>query len=720
MKLKYYNPVSIVALMTVIMTMAFMSCEDFVVFEFPQAVASSDDAGASSLGELFASDKKSKPKLGNLKIRVSQGEYGNRIVVAWKAIQYADYYKVLRRKKPTDNTPVPFTLVKPAVLKGTTSYTDVFDIDSMQEDDLYASYQYKVEALTYKGSKSTSLYSEDAYLLLPPRALLKATKSLPTITVTWQDIRGASRYKLYRSEVKNSFGTLLPLTFAKGLRRFTDTEPSLEFGKNYYYYVVAISASGETSAIGEKRHPVVNGMRIEAKAPKPPQVQASKAASVSEITVSWNEVKPSKLTSTISYNVFRNSSKSSRIIELLTDSQNTTHLDADALEENVEYHYFVQAVEVFQNNEKLVGAYSADVDPALGENPQTGYILSSPTNVQATRSGNDVVITWTKSKKATGYEVHAASSMNGPYTKTGTLGDVATYRHEKQGASTAPIFYKVFAVQDLIVSKQAKPIAPLPDVPAHVQASKNAYDSYYARLSIGAIYPVKVTWNKAWGATRYTLWRAERKDGAYSKIADTTNTQAYDESSDMEVGTYYYYKVSAENSIKASSDRSTAVAGYGALTNKELVNQLNRTIGSSHAKLTLMHKWGPNALGEETKRGYVSGHVKYHGQGQGLGAKIVNVYTNYADKKDKLDATKPFLVINGSNTTTVTIDISLNPNGTQSLNYTIGGMYGFPNAANVKGNLRITSGSASGGTYTVKQNNGVPEGKVNNDDVHQP
>lgn len=705
-----YNRIIVAVFVSFILIIVFTGCEDFLAFETPPQYTD-DGTHYGGLGSFFADGKKQEKELQSPKIRVSQGEYGNKIVIAWKAVENADYYKVFRRKKPQKGTSIPFTFIKPVVPKSVTSCIDTFLINGMSREDLNATYQYKVDVFTHKGQKNTSLYSADAYLLLPPREL-KATRNFPTITVTWEESRGAKRYKVYRSEVLDSAGYALPFTIGRTLRKFVDMEESLVFGKKYYYRVVSVSASG-TESIVNAHSPVSMGMRIKKSAPKPPKrVEASKATSLSEITLEWDAVSPYDNANYIRYNILRISSTSSRMITLATKIDDTEFVDTKFLEENVEYHYFVQAIEMSSDGGKLIGGYSAERDTSLAENPQTGYVLSSPLRVKMQRVNNDVHITWTKAKKATGYKVYSSNTADGSYSELSELrssSDVTEYTDEGAASEGAAVkFYKVLSIRGDIVTSisNAKPAGIVPESPTTVEISENFYSTSvpeYEDFS-GDIYPIKVTWNNAWGADSYTLWRASSEDGDYSMIEDDIHetTTAYDTSTEnMEAGKYYYYKVSAKSIDDDFSDQSAASRGYGALSNMKLAQQWYSAIKNSHAKLTLMHRGGFSALGRETKRGDVSGKVKYHAEQSGIGAKIVNTYTNYADTQ--------FLTINGSNTT----EVNIRSNGNQTANYTITGMY----PARITANLDINSGDASGGGYTITQDNDVKFGDISYDEV---
>ncbi len=700
-----------VILGSIIILLLVVSCENFMGFE-EVSYESGDGSAGEGLISLFGKGSDQAKKLKEPKVRVSEGEYKDKIVVAWQAVEEAEYYRVFRRKRSGRGDLIPFRVIKQIVPRHETSYEDKFSVKDMKRDDVYAVYEYKVEAFTKEGVRSASEISEGGNLLVSPREL-RATRKFSTIKVEWEAARGAKKYKVYRSETDGgtSFVSELAFTLEGDLRYFIDAEASLEFGKPYYYYVVSVNGEEESA-----KNVVVMGMRVDVQAPEPPKVFASKGISTSEVELTWDEVGPNDEGNEIVYNVYRSSSESSRIVLLKEGVRDTRYKDKRALEERVDYYYYVQAIEE-TGLEELIGGYSEEAE----DKRNVGYIFSSPRRVRARRVGNDIEVLWEKARGALRYKIYVSEVEDGSYSElVGEVGDVKSYEHRgvfsEVGSYGKLQFYKVVSVKgEMVTDKEKAEVSSLiPERPRGVKVSENLYDSgvSYYRGFEGKIYPLKVSWEKSWGAKSYVLWRSESEDGEYFVISDDDFREetVYDVNTyGMEAGKRYYYKVSAKGSgeenfsdkSEVSRNASNTTGGYGALSNLEFAGQWRNTIRSSHGKLEYMHNDGLSALGEETKHGSVSGKVYYKGVVAGIGAEITNRYTNYADNF--------FLIINGSSTTKV----SLRANGRQTANYTITGMY----EGRIKANLEIISKVAAGGKYTIEQRNGVPRSDISYDEV---
>ena len=164
--------------------------------------------------------------------------------------------------------------------------------------------------------------------------------------------------------------------------------------------------------------------------------------------------------------------------------------------------------------------------------------LAAPdVEVTARQSDGAPVLTWNKQTYATGYQVWAAESENGPYTKIITAkGTKVTHGSAKTGRT---YFYKVVAIN---TDNEQMNSAESAIVSMTVKAPLAAPT---ARLSIVASTgKPRLTWTHVDGAVKYEVYRATGKNGQFQMIYDTktgsrmTNTSA-------EVGKTYYYKVCA-------------------------------------------------------------------------------------------------------------------------------------------------------------------------------
>lgn len=724
-----------------------LSCtDDIAKLVNPPAPAAAANPEKGGLASVLVPEDDGKDKRTALDrpegVLASKAEFGNKIIIVWNAVTGADYYTISKRKKSAAGAPeAQFEEIPQSVLKteGTPQYqyADMFPVDTMDLAGLYDTYEYNVQAFSFTGLKSPASTAAEGYLLAPPRDGLVGSKNAPSITISWGEMRGAEGFRVYRSNSKSSLGSLLPGVFPSTVRTFRDTDSSLAFGTEYYYYVVSVGFNGSMSApLSPDKHPVILSVRVRADAPQPPSdVKASKADFIQKITLEWTAVNPTISGNTIRYNIYKNSNASSRIILIkeMHDDNKYEDADIDNIEERVLYNYFVQPIEIDgSSGQKILGGYSTDAKTP--DDPSVGYILSSPDPATsfAKRMGRDIVITWKKALKASGYEIYKASRVSGPYSKlkdvTNSL-DENTYTDSGGNASaTDKVFYKILSVRTNPALKttlfKTQPIEPLPDTPTNVKASRNTYfgsdADFMASVNRNTRYktmPIKIEWSATGGAAAYTVWRSESLNGDYVPVISNvpaTKLYAYD-SSNKPVQKYFFYKVSAQNSLGANGELSAAnetAAGYGAISNAEVVSQFNLTVRRSHQKFTKMHRGGLDAVGSESIQGDVAGSASYNASGGVNGGSAEIKYTNYVDFRDPLFSSLPYIKINGKNNT----DVNTAATGTQTASYTVEGMYG----ASITADLKISGGTASGGTFSATQTSGVPPSTLRYNDVTAP
>ncbi len=701
----------------------FVGCSDFLKWFYPNEDAYVGSTNSGSLDNLLDTNKKGNEitEIEKPVIEVSQAEYGNKIVVSWNTVEHADSYKVYKRKKGDS-----FFIEVKELISGVL-YDDEFDLDNASFDDIYAIYEYTVEALTFKGIRSGFSQEMEGYLLLPPRGLgLVGSKDSQTITIQWRKVKGGKWYRLYRSETEGVFGKEIRKNIPFGQITYIEIDISLKFAKNYYYYVVVENSAGEKSMIPASRHPFIFARKIKDSAPRlenPPV--ATKAEFVDKIVLTWEGISSSK---DIRYNVYRKSTDSSRYIQIAQKLSVTTYEDKDSLIPQVDYTYYIEPIEIKIGDEDLVGAYTKDPDRTRGDNNlQIGYVFSSPNykTIIARRENNAIRIVWRGVRRATMYKIYSSSSEHGNYA---FLVDVLHNNDELleyvHSTSASAIFYKIISYRNTSEGgpistnlQSATPIEPIPDPPTNVSVSRNKYFSDFSNVINGVFYPIKITWTAPQGAVTYSIERAQSNKkvndidtlGFIPLSSDISGTEIYDDSV-FQYQKYYYYRVIAYNSLGVGGDVSVITEqskGYPAITNEELLIKVYFAINQAHNTFSkgLIRKSGTSALGddsgENTEFSYkgVPGRVKYSVSGGLSGGQGYVTYKNiYAERFPKF-GDLPLVLVNGRNDTSV----SVSANGYQTVDYSISGMY--PATVIATGHdFPISNGSPGEGRFTVNQN----------------
>jgi len=155
----------------------------------------------------------------------------NYVRITWEAVEYADYYRILR------STSIDGDYEEINTIWGDTLYDD----SSVEPGKTY---YYKISAhRTYDVSTSSqfsNVISLDIPLIAPGMPVVmfeQLEDGTRQIRVSWEETQGAVSYELYRSNTENGKYTRISTQTDS---YYADT--NLEIGKGYYYKVKAIAA----------------------------------------------------------------------------------------------------------------------------------------------------------------------------------------------------------------------------------------------------------------------------------------------------------------------------------------------------------------------------------------------------------------------------------------------------------------------------------------------
>ncbi|MGL4986894.1 MAG: hypothetical protein ACRC5H_07140 [Treponemataceae bacterium] len=646
---------------------------------------------------------------------VSKAESIDKIIVMWSQVKHADFYYVYRAEALVNaENSVPPSEDEYELLRqvyGTTFQDDtiVKNISSLnyQSEEYKKQYYYKVsaynESLSAEGPYSEAHFG---YLFAPVISVTASTgSSYDRIEVRWTEVKGASRYEIYRTRDPSEIGNN-PIASTVSTR-FSDSIAEENQGVEFYYYVKAINASSAVTKLSP------NAMGFALKNGSPPAVngiKATKATSNEKISLSWMPLSNIK-----NYILYRNSSASSQL-DKIADPLSTSSFEdfvhsnpALNPQANVKYKYYVQAVAELEDGEEVKGPFSSDIltssEIQQGDDPAIGYLLSAPQNLLAVAvSQNGEIFTKITFAAPVGekpsyrYVILYATSIDGPYTDTGLITQkLADQTYEAIHTSVSQGFYKVITSDGGNESRptDTQQTAPLPVMSFSISKMiENANNK--------GVFPLHITWQAVEGAASYDVYRSTSVATGFKKLnSSSLSATSFVDTSDTMSGIYYYYKVLSLNSMGAGvfSPASLVQADYGYLTPKALYKEMEKSINSSQKKLKLM--WKPaslDKLGSESATGAVSGTLSYNAAVAGLGARIIMAYTNYADYRNNYN-NDPILILNGNTNTSA----NMSSNGTMDGTVTISGMY---NGTVSYDKIEIKGGDAGGGYYDVVVNAG--------------
>lgn len=681
-----------------------------------------------------------KPAITSLEapeqVIASTGLYKDVVKLAWTEVENATSYRIERAvilpdsngnyAKPEEGD---FALLEKYVYK--TTYDDKILTNPGTSNVEYTyKYYYRICAENIRKGLESSPYTDienpdtnaQGWLLAPPKNIdAWKGKSETEIKISWNAIPQAKYYQIYRSE-KEKTGYELIEKIRGNQTYFLDEISESEQGQEFYYKVCAELSTGNISAYSG----LALGYSLKKGAPIAPdgvKVENGMGTSTEGLKISWdNNSVPVSGDQKATFSVFRNSNTDSvyTLVNSNLDYSVNSIVDTNNLKEGVIYYYYVQTV-IEENGEKSKSPFST-TGPSDPE-PAVGFLLSAPTDIDIadTENTGTIILKWSPAVGSDApfsidysYNVYYDYDQNGSYTeklKDSVLPDINEDGLYEIELSKYP-FYKISTNNGSAESSKSSAIAPFPEAPTNVVASKTSSLGGLEKWSYNnnEVYPVQVTWSAPKSGTPYGyfVYRSTNPTSSFRKlneepITDGSNT-FYDENETARAGTFYYYKVvsvnvlgKGKNSNDPSNDPENKARGYGAVTREQWFREYNKSIMKSQSKLTLMHKSNDmDKLGTETIKGDVSGTLMYKAAIAGLGAEITMHYENYCDFYINDDKTMgPYYVLTGN--TDTTSNMSANGNMHEKVNCT--GMY--PGYA-IYNNLEIKGGAAGGGYYLVE------------------
>ena len=439
-----------------------------------------------------------------------------RPTLKWKAVTGAAKYEVYRaRSKDGD-------YIKYSTVTGT-SYTNTSYIENGN------TYYYKVRALDANGTAGawSSVVSVTYKQTLPAPTVTGGNDAQGRPTLKWNAVTGAAKYEVYRARSKD--GDYIKYSTVTGTS-YTNTS-YIEDGNTYYYKVRALDANGTAgawSSIVSVTYRAASTGTLSA-----PSVTGGKD-SQGRPTLKWNAV-----SGAAKYEVYRARSKDGTYSKYSTTT-GTAYTNSSYLTSGATYYYKVRALDANGN----AGPYSAAVSVTCR------LKLTAPTVTGSTDSQGRPTLKWNAVTGAAKYEVYRARSKDGTYTKYSTTTGTA-YTNSSYLTSGATYYYKVRALD---ANGNAGPYSAVVSVTCRLKLTAPTVTG-----GNDAQGRPTLKWNAVTGAAKYEVYRARSKDGDYIKYSTVTGT-SYTNTSYIENGNTYYYKVRALGSDGTAGPDSTPVS----------------------------------------------------------------------------------------------------------------------------------------------------------------
>lgn len=369
-----------------------------------------------------------------------------------------------------------------------------------------------------------------------PKLLSATSADYDTINVKWQEVKGATGYKVYRKKAGEKDFTALGVV--KGT---TYKDNSAQVGQEYYYTVRAYV--GETSNLGSFDKNGIKGVAL----PKKPTLKTAESVDFNAIKVTWKKVDGAS-----GYYVYRKADGEKYFKQIAEVNGNKTFTSIDlSATTGVKYQYTVRAYRN-RNGKPYAGLYDSK-----------GVTATACTKAPTIKSGVSTVsdklkLTWSKVNGATGYNVYRKLENDKSYKLIKTINGNGNVEFTDSGLKCGVKYYYRVNGFRTVDSKNYEGLGSkdylgltTPAQPALKSAKSLGYNT------------ISIEWTKVEGATGYDIYR--KTTGTYSKIGtvDKQSTVKFKDEKAV-TGVRYQYTVRAfynKNGIKKVSTYENYIHG---------------------------------------------------------------------------------------------------------------------------------------------------------------
>lgn len=343
--------------------------------------------------------------------------------------------------------------------------------------------------------------------------------------MTWQPVKGATGYRIYRSASKN--GTYTAIRNLKDASVLSYTNGSLATDTTYYYKMRAFCVTDNATYYSEYTDPIAVKVKLTT-----PILKGS-AAGYEAAKLTWK-----KVTGATGYRIYRSASEDGTYtaIRNLKDSTVLTYNNS-GLTTNTTYYYKMRAFRVVGSK-----TYYSEYTKPIAIKPT----LATPVLKGSSAGYKSAKLTWNKISGATGYRIYRSTSEDGTYTAIRNLKDVSVLSYTNSSLKTGTTYYYKMRAFRIVGSKTyyseyTKPITVKP-VPAKAVISS---------ITAQSGKKIKISWNAVPGATGYRIYRSTTSSGRYAQVATLTSAsvKSFVDKTSKTAGKRYYYKVRAYRTV---------------------------------------------------------------------------------------------------------------------------------------------------------------------------
>ena len=459
-----------------------------------------------------ATGSRSVPTPENL--TASDGTYTDRILVSWPALSGATSYELMRASE-NDIAEAELIATTPS-----TSYSD-------KTAEYGLTYYYFLRA---KFAVGTSPWSDSAAgsRAFPAPTGVSATDGTSTanITITWDEIEGATSFQVWRYSEERGRKELVGTSTTPSYKDTKNIEP----GRMYTYYVKALFATG-LSAFSTADTGYLKASS--------PTVSATDGTSTSQVSLTW-----SAMAGAVSYLVYRGETSLPKDAVQIGSTSMLYYNDTSA-ETGTLYYYWIRTVTVVDTSD--FGA------------SDTGYIgLPGVARVTASDGtyADKVVVSWTVVAGAQTYEVwrgNSDDSRSATRVKNGVKDSVW------EDSSVTPGEKCWYWVRACIAGGGA----------GLWGASDSGYRTLVAPSDVTATTNqtdgVKISWKGTTVGVSFEILRGLTDDMSEAVVVATVSDKSNYTDNTMVAGTVYYYWVRSYSEL-SESEWSSSARGFRAVS----------------------------------------------------------------------------------------------------------------------------------------------------------
>lgn len=469
------------------------------------------------------------------------------VTLSWYPNGACEKYTVYKRKEgATSWSGKSFKTFSSSAGEGIRSCTDTSVTPGNTYEYTVRGYYYdnngKAVYLKYNKTGKSINVETDA-----PKLLSATSADYDTINVKWQEVKGATGYKVYRKKAGEKDFTALG--FVKGT---TYKDDSAQVGQEYYYTVRAYV--GETSKLGSFDKNGIKGVAL----PKKPTLKTAESVDFNAIKVTWKKVDGAS-----GYYVYRRADGEKYFKQIAEVNGNKTFSSTDlSATTGAKYQYTVRAYRN-RNGKPYAGLYDSK-----------GVTATACTKAPTIKSGVSTVsdklkLTWSKVNGASGYNVYRKLENDKSYKLIKTINGNGNVEFTDSGLKCGVKYYYRVNGFRTVDSKNYEGLGSkdylgltTPAQPALKSAKSLGYNT------------ISIEWTKVEGATGYDIYR--KTTGTYSKIGtvDKQSTVTFKDEKAV-TGVRYQYTVRAfysKNGIKRVSTYENYIHGTAYPSNPNLTS----------------------------------------------------------------------------------------------------------------------------------------------------